>query len=298
MFRSIFPLGRALAYAFLLCSLWSLPASAQSASSVYEVTRGDQRLLLGGTIHLLRPEEFPLPAPFYAAYQEADVIYLEADPAIADDPHFGQQVAQVMLYPTGKTLSSELAPETWQALVAYAEANDFPLQQMIGFHPAMVSLVISVTEAQRRGMTDGVETHFAQMARKDGVPIGELEGMAEVMTMLEDMKALDEDEIILHTLRDLENLDDFMGPALDAWRVGDMDALYTVLGKPFYEESEEFYHLILTDRNKLWVERLQPIFEQDATALVLVGALHLAGDNSLIKMLEARGYQVRPYIAE
>ena len=41
------------------------------------------------------------------------------------------------------------------------------------------------------------------------------------------------------------------------------------------------------------VERLQTYLEQ-GNVFVAVGALHLAGENSLLRLLEARGYTVVP----
>ena len=46
-------------------------------------------------------------------------------------------------------------------------------------------------------------------------------------------------------------------------------------------------------RNLRMVERLQTYLEQ-GNVFVAVGALHLAGENSLLRLLEARGYTVVP----
>lgn len=40
------------------------------------------------------------------------------------------------------------------------------------------------------------------------------------------------------------------------------------------------------------------MFDQDGTELVLVGSLHLAGKESLLDMLQRKGYKVKPYQPE
>ena len=57
-------------------------AQAQSDARrgfVYEVRKGNQSALLLGTIHVGRPEFYPLPASTMARIERADAIVLEAD---------------------------------------------------------------------------------------------------------------------------------------------------------------------------------------------------------------------------
>jgi len=50
----------------------------------------------------------------------------------------------------------------------------------------------------------------------------------------------------------------------------------------------------VVQRNKAWTEKLVKLLqgEGDATTFVAVGAAHLAGPDSVQKMLQARGYTV------
>jgi uncharacterized protein len=53
--------------AALLC-----PTSALAETSVWKVTKGDNYLYLGGTLHLLPESAFPLPAELEQAYNDSD----------------------------------------------------------------------------------------------------------------------------------------------------------------------------------------------------------------------------------
>lgn len=268
---------------------------AQAETTLFEVSKGDQRILLGGTIHLLHPDDFPLPEAFDAAYREADSLYLETDLAAIQTPKFGQQMMQAMMYPPGKTLNTELSPEVWQALEHYSQKHQFPVQQFMGFDPAFVGMVMTLMLAQQSGIQDGVDAHFFSKAQRDGLPLGELETAEQVLAYMKALTGHDGDAIIEATLHDLERFDELMDDMVDAWRAGDLDKLDREMGQPMREQAPEMYQTLLIERNNDWLPVLKSLFEREGTELVLVGSLHLAGQDGLLSELEQQGYTVEPY---
>lgn len=264
-------------------------------TTLFDVSDGETRILLGGTIHLLHIDDFPLPKAFDAAYEEADKLYLETDLATVEAPGFGQQMAQVMLYPAGKNLKTELSPEMWQEVERYAEANRFPIQQFVGFDPVFVSILMTVMKAQSLGIQEGVDQYYYQKAQIDGLPLGELESAEDVLKYMGGMTGLDPDAVMQATLEELKNFDQMMVKTVKAWREGDLEALDRDLGEPMRRESPEFYQKLLVDRNAQWLPKVKRMFQQPGTELVLVGSLHLAGKQSLLDMLAREGYRIQPY---
>jgi len=59
------------------------PAIADA--SVWSVRSGDNVIYLGGTVHLLRPGDYPLPDEFEEAYQASSELYCETDIAAMSD---------------------------------------------------------------------------------------------------------------------------------------------------------------------------------------------------------------------
>jgi uncharacterized protein YbaP (TraB family) len=55
----------------------------------------------------------------------------------------------------------------------------------------------------------------------------------------------------------------------------------------------ELFERINTARNKAWLPKLEALLaELDKNVLVVVGALHLLGNDGLIALLRSRGYRV------
>lgn len=279
--------------ALALSLLLATPALADT--TLFEVTKGDQRLLVGGTIHLLHPDEYPLPEAFDRAYDEADALYLEADLEALNNPAFGQRLAQTMLYPQGTFLYDELSPEVWEQLKQYSEDNFFPLNQFAGFDPAFVSIVMTVMAAQQKGITSGVDEHFFQRAKTDGKPMGALESEEQIFEYMGAMTGLDGDAIIEATLHDLERFDELMDSTVEAWKTGNLERIDRDLGAPMREEAPELYQTLLVERNQLWMETIEPLLDNGQTELILVGSLHLVGEQNLLNLLEAQGYEVEHY---
>ena len=56
--------------------------------------------------------------------------------------------------------------------------------------------------------------------------------------------------------------------------------------------AREFQRRLIVDRNQRMAERMEPWLKQGG-AFIAVGALHLPGEQGLIRLLRQRGYSVR-----
>lgn len=55
----------------------------------------------------------------------------------------------------------------------------------------------------------------------------------------------------------------------------------------------EIYQTVLVSRNKKWIPKIETMLSTPETELVLADTLHLAGDDSLLSLLQAKGYIVK-----
>lgn len=272
--------------------------SVWAQSSVWEASYKGNRVLLGGTVHMLKASDYPLPEEYPAALEASEVVVFETDMMTMEDPAFGMKVAQAMMLPAGTTLESTLEPDTWQALQAFAADSGFPLAQFQMFQPAMVSITMTVLEMQKLGFAEGVDKYYFDQARKLEKSIQSLETPDEQLQLLVSMIDVDPDEMIAVTLKDLETLPETLDETVAAWRRGDTDALDDFMGKRMRTEVPELYDLMITERNRNWTEQILGMLETPETEFVLVGTMHLAGDDSVQSMLEDKGVKVRRYQAE
>ena len=62
--------------------------------------------------------------------------------------------------------------------------------------------------------------------------------------------------------------------------------------QPFKNDYPEVYHDLLVKRNNNWMPHIEKMLTDKPKEFVLVGALHLAGEDSVLTMLKNKGYTI------
>jgi len=267
-------------------------------STVYEVSKGKSKLYLAGTIHLLRSQDFPPPAEFDGAYQQSQKIYFETDMEKAKSPEFGQRFAQAMILPNNTTLKDILSPENWSALQAYAEKSQYPLSQTMMFNPAMVSILITLNESKKLGVGEGADAYYDKAARADNKIIGELESLDDVLLYMKKFGQEEPNKIIASTLEDVTNMPADLEKMINSWKQGDLSGLDKMFSEKMRKETPAVYQSLIVERNQKWLPTIEAMLKTPETEMVMVGSLHLSGDDGLLAQLKKAGYKIKPYQLE
>ena len=93
------------------------------------------------------------------------------------------------------------------------------------------------------------------------------------------------------TLQDIRTLKRDLDRHLKSWQTGDMKTLANLLNEAL-EEQPELYKRLVVERNKRWVPKIEALARGNKDAIVIVGAGHLAGKQSVIELLEKNGLKV------
>jgi uncharacterized protein len=278
----------------LLCLL--LPLQAISATSVWRVSKGDAELFIGGTVHVLGKNDYPLPQEFTQAYEKSKLLVLETDLNGMNNPEIQTQLLEKLTYGKGQTLKSHLKPATYQLLEQYLQKLKIPVTAFAQFKPTMVMLSLMMMELQELELAGaGVDEFFNQKAVAENKKRGQLETVAKQLDVLMSMGEGHEDELILSTLDDLKKLPSMMKDLKTAWRTGDLMQLEALGITPLQKDYPALYQLVLADRNMNWLPQIEAFLNTPETELILVGALHLAGKQGLIQQLRQRGYKVESF---
>jgi uncharacterized protein YbaP (TraB family) len=278
--------------AILLCVF--LPLSTVSASSsVWKVSRGESVLYLGGTCHLLRPEDFPLPAEFDLAYAASAKIIFETDMARITSPDMQQVVASKGMYTDGTTLEKVVTPETWKALVAYCGKSGLPVAHAGRMKAWLFTVMVSALELQRLGLAaEGVDLHYFKQASAEGKRIGELEPFESQIEFITQMGVGYESDLIAKTLEDLHEIPQIMGKVLTAWKTGDVAVIDRLMLEEVRTDYPEIFKTLVVSRNHAWVPVIEAMLENTEVEFVLAGVGHIPGEDGLLSLLSARGYTI------
>lgn len=267
--------------------------SVHAESFLWKVTKGDDHLFIGGTIHVLTESDYPLPSEFDQAYNRAALVVLETDLTKMNSPEFQQAMMKAFTYSDDSTLQDNLSPETVQALEKFLSKRGIPIETFAKFKPAMVGITITLLELQRLGLVGaGVDEFFLQKATQDEKHVDGLESAEQQLAFLTSMGKGQEDKLIMHTLRDMDEMPTLLKSMKEAWRTGDVAKLKEVALEPFQTDFPKLYASLIVQRNNAWLPKIETMLETKDIELVLVGALHLVGDDGVLDQLTTRGCHV------
>lgn len=265
-----------------------------STGCVWRVEGGNGgRLFLCGTIHILRPSDYPLPDAYETAYQNADELILELPPGAAKSGNLALRMRELGTLPPGQRLEEWIEAADWEKVRVWAGRRGMDSAMLNRLRPWFVSLMMVAVEyeALGAGAAHGVDQHFEERAQKDRKAGAGLETVEEQLALFSGMTPEQEREVLQQTLAELEYVAEEYESMIQAWKDGDLASLQEML---FREAARhpELMERFLTARNRAWVPRLMEVLERGGQGMVLVGAGHLGGEEGLLRLLEKEGLKV------
>jgi uncharacterized protein YbaP (TraB family) len=277
---------------FILC----LSITSQAKTSIWQVSNGKNTVYIGGTFHMLKPSDYPLPIEFEQVYKKVNWLVFETDMDQLSSPEFQQKFLESMTLPTGQILADHLSAKAYAELIRYASKNGMDTARLQRFTPQMVALIITIEELKKYGLTaEGVDTFIGDKAKQDSKVVTKLESTDDQIHYISTMGAGNESNLILQTLTDMKDLPKELNIMRNAWRDGDGEALFETGIKPMLEDYPKIYKSLLVERNNNWMNKIETLIAQPEEKFILVGALHLIGQDGLLQQLRSRGYQVQQY---
>ena len=282
----------------------AVPATvAPPVPLMWKVSDADNDLYLLGSFHMLRAGDYPLSKDVDNAFDDAEALAFELSPEEMSSPQLGMAMGQAALRTDGKPLNSELSEATIAKLDAWAAANGkelqtmgVPAQALQMFEPWFVGLMISIAEMNKQGLDPqlGLDMHLMSRADKAAKRATGLEKGSEQIALFDGMGKAEQLQFLEESLDEAVDAEAEIEKLHSAWRRGDQNALWNGMAADMRKEYPQLYRRINVDRNDAWVPKLQRMLDGETQddALVVVGALHLLGEDGVVEKLRAKGYRV------
>lgn len=283
----------------LALSIWQ-PLAAQenggattNLHSLWKVEGKSNVVYLLGSVHLLKPENFPLPAPLESAFSNAQVAVFEADAEKMSDPEVQAKLMSKIQLPAGETLKQHLSAETYAAFTNQLKESGLPVDGFDSVKPAMAAMALSMVEVAKLGVDPehGLDKYFIGKAHKESKEIVWLETVDFQMDLMTGLSKEEEELVMKMTLKEMDKLKKEYGDIVKAWQTGDSAGLEKLLNESI-QEAPSIYKRLLTDRSKSWVPKIEEFLRGDKDTIVIVGAAHLVGDVGVVELLRKKGMKV------
>ena len=262
---------------------------------LWKVSKGGSSVYLLGSMHFLKDNDYPLSPDVEAAYKDAKKLVFEIAP---DELTSAATLAITLkhgLYqdPTHK-LQDDLQPATWKELVDYGARNGLPVVALQKLEPWMASITLIGLESQKMGMKPelGLDMHFMKRAAADHKAATGFETVDFQLAIFYNSPMKTQEDMLRQSLDDIADFPKEMNKEHDTWRNGDGNAMLAAAKKEF-AKYPELYKQMVADRNRNWVPQIEKMLDDgNSDTLVIVGALHLAGPDGVVRLLQQQGYAV------
>src|SRR6266446_1698414 len=149
---------------------------AAASTCVWKVTGPNGgTLYLGGSIHALRPIDYPLPPAYNRAFDASSRLAFEEDPKIGATAF--KDLIKAGQYPKGDSLKNHVDPRTYDYLRRFFALLNIPEEKFIHFKPWFINVQLSSPSAEYLNL--GVERFLIRRAQANFKPISALESVNE-----------------------------------------------------------------------------------------------------------------------
>lgn len=270
-----------------------LKAQARDRGLLWRLDKGGRTSWLYGTVHAARVD-WVMPGPtIVQAVAASDVVAVELD---LSDP----STLEVLSRPADPAVAQRVLDDGRRQRLQRLRARSCAPQALVErMRPLMQVMTISVLEAGRWGYHAdlSVDAMLMGMARASGKRLVALETAAQQLAALTPASEEDERQLVDRSLQVMEagGLRQRMDKIMRVWAEGDEAQLAR------YEQwcecmdtpaERRFTARINDERNPAMADKLAALHDGGARVFAGVGLLHMAGPQSLLTLLRARGFAV------
>jgi len=243
---------------------------------------------------MMKPNMYPLATEIEEAYARAAVVVFETDMQVLESPEFAMKFMSKATYAEGESLQKHLSPAIYSLLASNLHSSAIKVEMLNQFRPWMAAVTLVVVELQDQGFDaqSGLDKHLHTRALADKKTLDHFEAPGFQMDLFTGLTDKESEEFLGQTLRDLGIWKKQFDLLAAAWQTGDTKALDELMLDSM-REYPALYKKLMLERNRTWLPKLEKLLRGERDVLVVVGAGHLVGKDSVVDLLSAKGYKIQ-----
>jgi uncharacterized protein YbaP (TraB family) len=273
---------------------WAVPAAAETPAhpAMWKLADADTTIYLFGSFHLL-PKGLAWRTPaFDRALGSSDELVLEIG-NLDDQMALAQTLMTMGVSPGLPPVAERVPAEKRPALKAMIAESGIPEPLLDRMETWAVGLMLTGVEFKRLGLDpdSGVERTLGAAWKASGKPIEGLETAEQQFGFFDRLSEESQRKFLIALLDTPDKAKREFAEMLSAWESGDVDGI----ARSFDDETQmsaELREALMKKRNARWSEWLKARLDKPGTVFVAVGAGHLAGSDSVLRLLAAKGLKV------
>jgi hypothetical protein len=259
--------------------LWRVERSGAEASHIF------------GTFHSSDPSITALPAPVAGAFRGANSLVIEA----VLDQAAARRATAMMVLPDGRSLDQIIGANLFARVAEIGTLYQLSTAELRRFEPWALATMFCLTPAEMRSDEPPLDQRLEREARAMRKAVHGLETIEEQFGLFEELPIESQRRLLESVVEFYPQMEAFTARMKQAYLDRDVAAIFALSQEASAGGDEVlmrwFEDKVMTERNHRMVERLRPRLAEGG-AFVAVGALHLPGEEGILRLLERQGYRV------
>jgi uncharacterized protein YbaP (TraB family) len=239
-------------------------------------------------MHSEDPQVVRLPTPVQHAFDRSRAVTLE----VILDPESLLAMTSGFMLGDGTTLESHIGAPLYRRAVDAMAAYGIPEIVVSTMKPWAVAVTLMTPPAESGMVLDLV---LYQRAVTGGKPVDGLETPLEQLAVFDGLSKQDQVALLQDTLDNLSGIERMLDEVKEAYLARDLKRLVEASDASMRDSDpqlvERFSDKLITERNHRMAERMQSRLRKGGQ-FIAVGALHLPGDEGLLRLLSQQGYRL------
>ena len=241
---------------------------------------------LFGTIHVSDPEITNLPDVVDQALHDSEQFVMEALP----DAEQMLQFSKMMFFNDGQRLSEFVEKSIYNKTRSILSSYHLGSEAVSVMKPWAAFLLMNYPPDPG----DALDLVLLSLAKQNGATVYGLESLHEQALIFSQLNMDEQVKLLTDTVCHYDVVEEDFSAMKSFYLKRDLAGLYnyaqrhTMSNQPVYKKLMQ---KLINDRNTIMAEWMQPILKQ-GNSFIAIGAMHLAGEEGVLALLEKQGYRV------
>jgi uncharacterized protein YbaP (TraB family) len=282
-----------------LAILWVIilytPLTFADKIYAWEISKGDHKLYIVGSIHAMKQKDYPLSERLMKAFHESDNLVVEVDTSKIDKSTM-ELIQKESSYKGEEKLSSHISTNTFTEICQKFTEYGYTKSQVDRMRPWWLMMLAAQFDLVKLGIDPkyGIDQFFTTEAKQTHKRILEIEGMQKQLRIFFKLSQNNPEAFVQFILEGNEDQKALFKELVQLWKTGDLSGMEKYFNKIVNNPKlKPITDQIIIKRNQEMTQKIMTYLNSPQTHFVIVGAGHFVGKTGLVHALLSQGYAVK-----
>lgn len=270
-----------------------LSSSLWAKTSLWKVHGKTNTVYILGSVHLLKPDAYPLDATIETAFNDSPNLVFEMNMDSAGTPQAQKFILSKAMFTDEKSLKSTISSSTFQLADSLCTLVGLDINRLLVFKPWMVATTVMLVKIQKMGFDPnyGVDHIYFNKGKEAQKELLAFETVQEQIGFIDGLDLSVQEKMIRQMAVEFNTIETYLDEIVASWKGGAMNTLEELF-LDSYRQEPELHEILLNQRNRNWMHKIRTYLDGTANYMIIVGAGHLVGEQGLIELLKKENYMV------